>query len=160
MIDQLERRAVMKRIAILLMLCFMETAGVNAQADRSGPPDQMWLCTAPEKCVLLQIDRKTYVDLGGYGTDPTWRYNLDAWEPGFIALTGASYRTHFDGRRQVAVITAVRDPRSGKCLVHGVEHVILGGKDTVRKITLKWDKERQGGEATAKLGNPVVPDYF
>ncbi len=151
----------MKRALILLLLCIVWSTVVGAQPESSGPPDQMWLCTgaAPDTCVLLQIDRDTYVDLGGYGTSPAFRYHLDAWETGFVALTGTSYQTDFDGKRQVSVVVCIRV--AGEIgLLHGVRHLILGGKDTIQDITLKWDKLMQGKEAAAKLGNPVVPDHF
>ena len=150
----------MKSVMLLLLLCITGTSVVGAEPDNSGPPDQMELCTAPDNCVMLEISQDAYVDHGWHGPDsPKFRYHLDAWEPGFIALTGASLKTDFDGRRQISVITAVRT--SGAVNeVYGVRHIILGQKDTVQNITLKWDKGNQGGVATTKLGNPVTPERY
>lgn len=148
----------MKSMWIPLLLCLIGSP-LSAQPEPSGPPDQMWLCTTADNCELLQFSRdKTYVNLGQWGTSPDFRYHLDAWEPGFIALSGASYKTDFDGRRQMVVISGVREP--GANTLNAVAHLILGDKDKIQNVTIKWDKASEGGEATAKLGKTVVPDDF
>jgi hypothetical protein len=153
----------MKTIA-MLVLCLIGAVSLGAQDKSSGPPDQILVYTPPDKIVVLQFEGNTYFDLVRRvrGDDPGFIYHLDVWEPGFIALTGASYnKTDSDGRREVSVITAVRDVnKEGKQgTAHGIQHVILGETDSVQKIALRWDKDSPGGEATDKLGVTIDPEH-
>jgi hypothetical protein len=152
-------RLSLMRTSIILSLCFTGIVTLAAQDKISGPPEQMWLCTAADSCELLQFNRdKTYVNLGQWGTSPEFRYHLDAWEPGFIALSGTSYKTDFDGRRKMVVISGVREP--GANALKAVAHFILGHQDKVQNVTIKWDRTSEGGEADAKLGSTVKPDHL
>jgi hypothetical protein len=149
----------LRNTSITLFLCFTGIVTLGAQNKMSGPPDQMRLCTTANNCELLQFNRdKTYVNLGQYGTSPEFRYHLDAWEPGFVALSGVSYKTAFDGRRKMVVISGVRE--QGANTLKAVAHFILGDQDTIRNVTIEWDRASEGGQAAATLGNTVVPDYF
>jgi len=127
-----------------LLPLLLSVSPLLAQSKPSRPPDQMVLHT--DTWTFLWYMHGAYVGLDEGGTHQAWTFHVVAWEPGFIALTGVSLTTDFDGRRKVAVISGVPEGDPANVL-HAKLHIIIGDKMTDATATLTWKEGELNGEA-------------
>lgn len=136
----------MRNVILLLLL---SASFLSAQSKPAGPPDQFSVHTDADNWTYLEYMKDSYyIGLDEGGTHEAWTFHVVAWEPHFIALTGVSTATDFEGRHRIAVISGIPEGEPANAL-HAELHIVLGDKVTSRPVTLTWDPSAPEGKAAA-----------
>jgi hypothetical protein len=124
----------MKRLIVLAIVL----AGSLRAPAQGAPPAQMYICIDPHDCILVaRLDGVSYGGFTGIGFR-AWNFNIDAWGPNHIALTGVSTEPDANGKIKILVVKGTRDGREYG-LAHAKERDISDPASKPVRVTVRWN---------------------